>query len=224
MDINLLPWRAEIIAYNKKVFTRLILSTLVLAGVVLILLYHLFFGQLIYTNSYMRTLESSKVSLLSSITGYFTYKKEEQELTSRFATLQNLQKSRFETIRILNAIVQTIPKGIYLTSLTRKEGQIHVTGVSNSNLLIAQFMRAVNKSSELKVVTLNKVEKVEKKDLSTTDFELNLVLASQESSIKTDKNKTEPFFNNPIEHLKKLKDERELKIENISKTGSPEKQ
>jgi hypothetical protein len=72
MDINLLPWREEIVGYNKKIFLRLILMALVCAGIFLTFAYHLVFSELGYVKSYMSALESAKVNLAGNVSAYAT--------------------------------------------------------------------------------------------------------------------------------------------------------
>jgi len=176
MDINLLPWREEIIGYNKKVFFRLILMALVGAGIFLTFTYRLVFSELTYVKSYTAALESAKLNLVGSVSTYVTQKKIQKEIEARTIVLQQLQENRFNTVRLLNAVAATIPKGIYLTQLVRNDDHVDIVGVANSNLLIANLMTVIQTSPNLKVDSLEKVQKTEGKDLVVTQFELKLSL------------------------------------------------
>lgn len=184
MDINLLPWREEIIGYNKKVFSRLMLMAVVGAGVFLIFAYQLVFSQLSYVKSYTAALESAKLNLAGSVNTYLTQKKTQKEIEARTIVLQQLQVNRFDTVRLLNAVVAIIPKGIYLTKLVRNNNQIDISGVANSNLLIANLMTVIEASKHLKVESLQKVEKTEGKEMIVTQFELKLSLTAAPLSAK----------------------------------------
>jgi type IV pilus assembly protein PilN len=215
MDINLLPWREEIIEYNKKIFGRLTLLAVILSGVFLIFIYHLFFGRMDYTKSYVETLEIAKTQLVNNVRGYFEYKKIEKEVSARFLTLQQLQQSRFDTVRLLNEITAVTPKGIFLKKLVRTGNQVQISGVANSNLLISQMMAGIEKSKVLQVGSLQKVEKTEGADLVVTQFDLQLTLTSYNAPIiaGTEAISQKQKIGNPIESIQKLREEQNKLID-----------
>lgn len=215
MDINLLPWREEIITYNKKVFFWIMSISLVMSGFFLIFIYHLFFGQIEYTKSYTQALESAKTNLISNVSAYFNDKKLQEKINARINVLQQLQESRYTTVRILNEITKIIPKGVYLTKMTRKDNDLEIEGLANSNLLIASFMQAIDKSSSLKIMSLQKVEKTEEKKVVATQFAIQLSLKSP-SLINLPK-KESSTFHNPIESIQKNAEEQNKLIDNAVK-------
>lgn len=176
MEINLLPWREEIIEYNKKILFRLLLAAIILGGCFLIFAYHLFFAQVSYTKSYTQALEEAKVNLVGNVSAYFTQKKIQKEVSARYLVLQQLQLSRFDTVRFLNEIVKITPKGIYFSTLARNDNQIKISGAANSNLLITEFMQKIQQSLNLKTTSLEKVEKKEGANLIVTHFDLQAAL------------------------------------------------
>lgn len=187
MEINLLPWRDEMVAYNKKFFFRLIIIALVLSGFFLIITYHLFFSEVAYTSSYTQALEEAKTNLVNNIKDYLKFKKENEEILTRINTLKRLENKRFQTIQVLNAIAQLTPKGVYLTKISRKDSTLDLTGIANSNLLITQFMKGIEKSSDLQIVSLRKVEKTDNKELLLTQFDLSLSIKSSAPALSIDK-------------------------------------
>lgn len=154
MEINLLPWRDEILKLNKKIFFRMLFVAVLASVLCIIALYQLFFGQLNDTKSYVVALEEAKIGFIGSIQAHREYKKTHEEMLKRIVILQQLQKSRFDAVRLMNAVSQLVPKGMYLTKLTRKNDEIEINGFANSNLLISSFMKAVDRSPNVKVVSL----------------------------------------------------------------------
>lgn len=218
MDINLLPWREEVIAYNKAIFTRIMLISLVLAGVVLMFVYYLFFGRITYEASYTKALEKAKVNLVGNVTSYFSHQKMQKEVNARLLMLQKLQYSRFETVSLLNEIAKVTPKGIYLNKLVRKGDQVELAGVANSNLLIAQMMQSIESSKQLKTISLQKVEKKQTENSAITEFNLQLALImptslSEESSKKADTLQLQ----NPINVIQEMRNEQNKKTEDVTK-------
>src|SRR3990167_4976198 len=176
MDINLLPWREEIVEYNKKIFSRLMLGAIISGGIFLVFLYYLFFSTINYTKSYTQALEEAKVNLVGNVTTYFNQKKAQKEVGERFLVLQQLQLSRFDTVRLLNDIVKITPKGVYYSALTRDGNQVTLSGSATSNLLISELMRQLQLSPNLGVTSLQKVEKKEGENLVVTHFDLKAAL------------------------------------------------
>lgn len=175
MEINLLPWRDEILAFNKKRFFQLLFVALSASALVLTIIYHLFFGQLSYSQSYTAVLERAKIGLVGSVRTYFQYKKTADDVKTRLLTLRQLQRSRFDAVRLLNAITKIIPKGVYLHSLNRNQHIVDMTGFSSSNLLISSFMDAIDRSPDLDVVSLKNVQTTEG-GTAVTQFDLQAKL------------------------------------------------
>lgn len=218
MDINLLPWREEVIEHNKKAFMRILLATLILAGFFLIFIYYLFFGRVSYEISYTEALEKAKLNLVGNVTAYFNFQKMQKEVNARYFMLQRLQYSRSETVFLLNEIAKVTPKGVFLNKLIRQGNQVQLFGVANSNLLIAEMMRAIDTSKNLKTISLQKVEKKEAQHSVLTEFDLQLALIlptslSEESSKKADALQVQ----NPITTLQQKKDEQNKKIDDVTK-------
>lgn len=158
MEINLLPWRDEILAVNKRFFLRLLMMSVLLSVLAVIAIYHIFFGELAYSKSYTSALERAKVGFVDSVKTYFQYKKTGEEVRKRLETLQNLQRGRFDDVRLLNEIVKIIPKGVHLNTITRNNDAVDLTGFANSNLLISSFMKEIDQSTHLDVVSLKDVQ------------------------------------------------------------------
>lgn len=220
MEINLLPWRAEIIAYNKKMFMQLMFIAVILAGLFLFFISHIFFYEASYVQSYITSLEKAKITIVQSIAGYLKDKKMQEEISARILALKKLQNTRFETVRLLNELTHITPKGVYFTKLTRTDNQVELTGDANSNLLIAKLMDEINQSPDLDVVSLKKVEKLEGSRVVSTQFDLKMALtmfpALPMSAIQTEKNK-ESIIRNPIQSIQELRSDKEKKLDDISK-------
>lgn len=218
MDINLLPWREEIVDYNKKVFTRLMLAALILAGFFLIFAYHLFFQKISSADSYTQELEKAKVNLVSSVTAYFNFQKIQKEVNGRYLMLQKLQYSRFETVFLLNGLAKVTPKGVYINTLTREGDRLDLTGAANSNLLITKMMELIESSKNIKVISLQKVEKAQGQNVTVTSFDLQLALTlpsalSDETGKKADKLQLQ----NPVNVIQQHRDEQDQKINDAIK-------
>lgn len=228
MNINLLPWRDEIIALNKKIFLRLMFFAIALSFIFLFFIRHMLYTEVNYTKSYISALQSANASLAGNVASYLDKEKMQKEIAARFLVLQNLQMSRFDDVRLLNDIVETTPKGIYLTTMSRDGDQIILSGSANSNLLVSQFMEALRVSPNMEVTSLQKVEKKEGDQLTITHFYLYVAstlprltneVAAAEKKQKEELEKMQ--FNNPVKILQEKQDDQNKKIDNQLKSGIP---
>ncbi len=176
MEINLLPWRKEIITYNKNQFFGFVLAAIVLAGGLLWFVYSELFSQVIYDQEYVAALQNQSAQLSSEISDLQARKKTFELAQQKVITLENLQYSRFTTIKFFNEITGIIPAGIYLNSMARTDADVEVMGIANSNFLIAQLIKSIDSSSDITTLSLKKVERTEKDFTSVTDFDLQLAI------------------------------------------------
>lgn len=225
MNINLLPWRDEIIAINKKIFVRLLLSAVALSFIFLLFIHHALYREVNYTKSYIKALHSANAALAGNVAAYLDKQKVQKEIAARFLVLQNLQLSRFDAVRLLNDIVQTTPKGIYLTTMSRDGDQIILSGSANSNLLVSQFMDALRVSPNMEVTSLQKVEKKEGEQLTVTHFDLYVAstlprltgeITAAEKKQQDELEKMQ--LKNPVKILQEKRDDQNQKIEDQLKS------
>lgn len=217
MDINLLPWREEIIEYNKKVFTRLLVLTLIVSGLFLTFIYYLFFAKVSYATNYTQALESAKLNLVGNVSAYFTQQKLEKEVNARCLTLERLQYSRFESVYLLNELAKVVPKGVYLNTLSRDGGNVAITGSANSNLLISGMIQSIDATKTLKTISLKKVERREIKGATATDFDIQLSLSVPRGGAAEDKKPEGMQLQNPVKAIQELRDEKSAQIDNATK-------
>lgn len=220
MEINLLPWRDEVIAFNKNIFIKLMVGALAISLIITFFGYQLYFSEISYSKNYLKKLEAAKTNLVGKVTVYLGEKKVHEEVDKRINTLEKLQQSRYETIRLLNGVAKLTPKGIYLTKMERKDNQIEIAGTANSNLAIAELMKVVDASPLLDVVSLQKVEKEEGKNVVVTQFNLIITLTMEDANAGDKKLKTDT--SNPATEILKMRENQKKKIEsNINEAKKP---
>ena len=214
MEINLLPWREEILAFNKNIFIRLMLGAVIASAIIIFLGYQVYFAPVSYTQSYLRALQEAKTNLTAKITAFLTQKSSQEEITKRINLLLSFQHDRYKTIRLLNEITRITPKGIYLKKMDRHGDKIEIDGSSNSNLFIAQFLKDIESSSELNVTSLQKVEKDEGKNFVITQFILFAKLTMEQDTVNRESEKKNEI-NNPATEILKMRENQRKKEEDI---------
>ena len=167
--INLLPHREEKRKRRKTAFfVGLALAAAVGAGVVA-----MWFGvlqQLISTQQGRNEFLISETRKLEiQIKDIATLRAEIEALKARQSAVENLQLDRNVPVHILNELVRQTPEGVYFTSI-KQDGQVlTVTGITQTNERMSEFLRNTGNKSEW----LSKPELVEIK-LSTAQANRDL--------------------------------------------------
>jgi type IV pilus assembly protein PilN len=146
--INLLPHREEKRKRRKAAFfVGLAVAALIGAGLV-----GLWFGvlqQLISTQQGRNEFLSAEIRKLEiQIKDIATLRAEIDALKARQGAVENLQLDRNVPVHILNELVRQTPEGIYFTAI-KQDGQVlNVTGISQTNERMSEFLRNTGSNSE----------------------------------------------------------------------------
>ena len=146
--INLLPHREEKRKRRKAAFfAGLAIAALIGAGLV-----GLWFGvlqQLISTQQGRNEFLSTEIKKLEvQIKDITTLRAEIDALKARQGAVENLQLDRNVPVHILNELVRQTPEGIYFTAI-KQDGQVlNVTGISQTNERMSEFLRNTGSNSE----------------------------------------------------------------------------
>ncbi len=145
--INLLPHREERRQRRRAAFfAGLALAAVVGAGVVA-----LWFGvlqQLTSTQQGRNGFLSAEIRKLEAqIKDIATLRAEIEALKARQAAVENLQLDRNVPVHILNELVRHTPEGVYFTSV-KQDGQVlNITGISQTNERMSEFLRNTGNNS-----------------------------------------------------------------------------
>lgn len=148
--INLLDWRNERRERRRKQFlTSLALAAVVMVATVL--------AGLMYMNnaiSYQEQrnaflkLEIKKVE--RQIKEIEALEKTRADLIARMQVIERLQRNRTESVHYFDEIVNSLPDGVYITSLAQTGGQTKLTGLAESNGRISSYMKNFDANSRFK--------------------------------------------------------------------------
>ena len=156
--INLLPWRALLREKRRKRFLMVLgcLSLLAMAG-------------LFAADHFIDTLVEQQLErndLIRSATFQLDGRAEQidqlkvrrEQLLERMQTIGMLQSSRSSSGIILEQLARSLPEGVHFTDVKMTEGTIVITGIAQSNNLVAQLMRNLDASHWLDTPQLNDVK------------------------------------------------------------------
>jgi type IV pilus assembly protein PilN len=156
--VNLLPWRDM----QRKEQDRQLLSIGVFAWMLMGLL--VFYGHLHVSgmiedqNQRNKYLQSEINKLNKVIKEISDIKKKRKQLVARMNVIYKLQADRTRMVHIMDELVETLPEGVYYSSLQQKGSTLVLKGAAQSNARVSALMRNFDTSvwfenPDLKIVS-----------------------------------------------------------------------
>tara|TARA_R110002050_G_scaffold269917_2_gene412491 strand:- start:22953 stop:23516 length:564 start_codon:yes stop_codon:yes gene_type:complete len=172
--INLLPWREERRQERQQQFLTAI-------GLSLIVAVAIFYAALMYADSLLEEQNQrnaflkKEIALMDrTIAEISTLEAERTRLLARMNVIQELQTSRPKVVKVLDALVRTLPDGIYLEKLTRRGDSLILDGVAQSNARVSVFMQQLDSNQELTESTLSVIQRTSISDDAIRKFSLSI--------------------------------------------------
>lgn len=187
--INLLPWREEERAHRLIEFLFMLGAGLIVA-IVISLAVHMVIEQLIANqderNQYVKNEARKLQKAINTIT---EIKKEKSNLTTRMNAIQQLQKMRPQIVHMFDNIVDTVPKGIYLTKFIQQNHDLTIIGIATANTIVSAYMKRIDKSEWLERADLTIVKSSGQKFSATShssrtyrEFKLKVIQREESKS------------------------------------------
>jgi type IV pilus assembly protein PilN len=184
-QINLLPWREERRQERQQQFIVFLVAGIIFAVIVL-------YGAILYVDSFLddqgarNTFLQTEINKLDiKIAEIKTLDKERGQLLARMNVIQELQTSRPKVVKVLEALVHSVPEGIHLEKVVRQGDLLTINGVAQSNARVSVFMRNLDEDDEFENPDLTVIKRTSTKDEAIRKF----TLVSQESKIAAEEGK-----------------------------------
>ncbi len=141
--INLLPWRENLRKKRQRDFGMgALLAVIITAGLCGGI--HFYIQDMIdHQNKRNRFLEKEIAAMEEKIKEIKDLEKTKENLLARMEVIQQLQTSRPQVVHLFDEMVNTIPDGIYLTSVQQKGGSLSLEGKAQSNARVSAYMRNI---------------------------------------------------------------------------------
>ena len=144
--INLLPWREELRKQKQQEFGIIAISSVVIAGLI-VLLAHLHVDGLINDQNQRNAYLESEISILNKRIGRIReLEAMKDNLLARMNVIQELQGSRPESVHLMDELVRTLPEGVHLNTFQQKNRALTMTGIAESNARVSDYMRQIDTS------------------------------------------------------------------------------
>ena len=173
--INLLPWREALRKKRNNGFFAQLAMFIGLAAAAWGAAHVYFSGQIDFQenrNAYLCTEIAELKKIEKEIKELDKIK---EQLLGRLEVVQNLQSSRPGMVHVFDDLVRLIPESIYLTSLASAGNNLTITGVANSDNVVANFMLQLEDSDWFGVPSLKQIKNRRVNDILVSDFELAVV-------------------------------------------------
>jgi type IV pilus assembly protein PilN len=172
--INLLPWREELRQKRKKEFLLALLGAVLMGGA-------LTFGTKVFYQRLIANQESRNDMLRAEITELDKqiaeiegFEAQRDRLLDRMEIIEELQRSRPESVHLMDELVSVLPAGVHLTAVTQQTRNIELLGTTESNQRISNLMRSINESEWLREPRIGVIQTTGSGPVAEGDFRLNL--------------------------------------------------
>jgi type IV pilus assembly protein PilN len=156
--INLLPWREEERKERKVAFT-VALGVSALAAVLVTFAIYLMFGSMIDAQEHRNEQLRAEIKKLDKeIEEINNLEVSKQRFIARMDIIEKLQRSRPEIVHVFDAIVRTLPDGVYLTGVKQTDKRFKFDGIAQSSTRVSSFMRNIDGSEWLRNPELEVVQ------------------------------------------------------------------
>jgi type IV pilus assembly protein PilN len=170
--INLLPWREEIRKQKQREFVTSAAGGALVAALI-VLLAHFHIDGLIDNQNLRNEFLKTQIAVLDERIGRIKeLERMKADLLARMNVIQELQRSRPESVHLMDELVRTLPDGVYLNSFTQKGRSLEVAGVAQSNARVSDYMRNIDASDWLTAPHLDLITTTEKNRTRVANFNL----------------------------------------------------
>ncbi|GAC1628078.1 MAG: hypothetical protein NVS9B10_17650 [Nevskia sp.] len=185
--INLLDWRAERRARLKKQFLSL-LGLGVLVSAAAVGLAYISMQQAVESQQGRNLFLTAQIADLDKqIKEIQELEKVKQNLLARMRVIEQLQQSRSATVHFFDEIVNTVPDGIYLTSVKQSGQNVTIDGIAESSGRISTYLKNLDSSPWFKDPKLVVIKTGEKNKQRNSEFTLQVTNLTKASDVNTDK-------------------------------------
>lgn len=159
--VNLLPWRdIERRQRDKKIlFSGAVMWAL--CGVAVVLGYLYMKDSIVGQRERNLYLQSEIKKVEEEIAEINDIRDRKENLIARMNIIQQLQLDRTQVVHVFDDVVQKLPRGIYLTKMTKKERQMTLEGLAQSNARVSTLMRSLESSDWFAAANLDVINVTE---------------------------------------------------------------
>lgn len=176
--INLLPWREAARAAKQKEFLIILAACATIAFLIMFAVSTYFAKRIEGQLKRNAFIESELAILDTKIAEIKKLEDTKNSLQQRMALIEQLQSSRNLGTQVFSEIANTVPPGIYLAELEKKNDAVLVIGQSESNNRLSHMIRQIESSELLQFVNLQSITAGKGETKVLSDFTMQLEVNS----------------------------------------------
>jgi type IV pilus assembly protein PilN len=155
IKINLLPYR------EKKKKENLVQQIWIISGSFIVFILLLFWLQIWINSSIsdvkskIKESEASLIELDKAIGDLDKFKNDKKELEQKLGVIATLEENRLAPVKTLDNLAMIVPSNnIWLIKITQKGDSVNIEGIGRDNVVVADFMKDIEKFDPIKSVDL----------------------------------------------------------------------
>ena len=146
IQINLLPWREQSRKAKKKRFIFVYIAFICLAFLALIAGHIYLDGMIHYRTKLNDILQAEITTQQDELNNFNTKATEMRDVQDNLKSIIGLYNRNFNAIRLLNELVNLIPRNVMLDKVIRNNDMITMSGIAQSDSDVTLFMQDISKS------------------------------------------------------------------------------
>ncbi|HWY23666.1 MAG TPA: PilN domain-containing protein [Nevskia sp.] len=172
--INLLDWRAERRARRQKQFLALLGAVAVACALLVVIVDFVINEEVSHQRARNAFLQQQIAQLDAQIKEIQELERTRANLLERMRVIEQLQQSRSATVHFFDEVVNTMPDGVYLTSIKQQGQNVTLDGVAESNGRISSYMKNLEASPWFKDPKLVVIKTDDKSRLRNSVFTMQV--------------------------------------------------
>jgi type IV pilus assembly protein PilN len=174
--VNLLPWRAERRAAQRRHLGILAGMVAALAAALVVLGHVVIAGYVSVQEGRNDYLKKENARLDKEIEEIKKLRDEIAALLARKQVIERLQADRSQVVNLMDQLVRQTPDGVYLKSLKQNGTRVNVVGYAQSNARVSTLMRNVSGSPYLENPELVEIRASQVNNKRVSEFNMNFSL------------------------------------------------
>ena len=177
IKINLLPYR------EKKKKENLVQQIWIIAGSLIVFILLLFWLQIWINSSIsdvkskIKESEASLIELDKAIGDLDKFKNDKKELEQKLGVIATLEENRLAPVKTLDKLAMIVPSNnIWLIKITQKGDSVNIEGIGRDNVVVADFMKDLEKFDPIKSVDLISSKNTEIAGIPLQRFNFSCIL------------------------------------------------
>jgi len=156
--INLLPWREAARKKSQQNFVMSVVGAVAIGAILVGAGYTYMDGRISYQEERNAYIEAEIKNLDKALEEIKTLDANRKALLDRIAVIERLQSTRPGIVHLFDEMVNSLPKGLYLTQLKQEKNKIKLIGKAESSARVSSYMNRLNSSPWLKSSDLNTIQ------------------------------------------------------------------